>query len=70
MFASRKIMLVDHVLRSYAKLYTRSHTRLHDHRFCNHGVTIAFFFDMSFNKQVIVKNHLQLGKKSLKLMRE
>ena len=26
----------------------------HDHRSCDHNITIAFFFDMSFNKWLII----------------
>ena len=54
-------------IKSHARSLTRSHTisyaRSHDHRFYDHGVTIAFLFGVSFDKQVIVKNYLQLDKK-------
>ena len=35
-------------------LHVRSHAKSHDHRFCDHSITIAFFFDMSSYKQLIV----------------
>ena len=41
----------------------RSRARSHDYRSCDHGITIAFVFGVSFNKQVIVKNKLELDKK-------
>ena len=34
--------------------HVRSRTRLHDNRFCDHGVTIVFLFDVSSNKQIII----------------
>ena len=37
------------------RLYVRSNARLHNHRSCDYGLTIAFFFGVGFNKQVIVK---------------
>ena len=50
---------------------TKLHARLHNNMFCDQSVIIAFFFDISLDKQVIVKkNHLQLGKKSLNPMEE
>ena len=46
-------------VRLYARLYARLHIRLctksHDYMSCDHSVTITFFFDMSFDIQVIVK---------------
>ena len=56
--------------KSYIKSYTRLHTRSHDYKFCDHGIIIVFFFGVSFNKQVIVKNYFQLGKKLLNTIRE
>ena len=52
----------------HARSRTRSYTRSHHHKSCDHGVTIAFFFGVSSNKQVIVKNYLQLGKKPPKFI--
>ena len=46
--------LVGRIL-EYAKLHARSHARSHDHRSCDHGVAIAFFFSVSSHKQIIVK---------------
>ena len=40
---------------SCVKSHTRSRARSYDLRSCNYGITIAFFFDVSFNKQVIIK---------------
>ena len=51
-------------------LRVRSRVESHDHKSHDHGVTIAFFFDVSFDKQVIVKSYLQLGKKPLNPTRE
>ena len=42
-------------VRLYTKSYARSHARSHDYRFCDPGITIAFLFSMSFDKQVIIK---------------
>ena len=39
-------------------LHVRLRARLHDHKSCDHGVIIAFFFGMSSDKQVIVKRYL------------
>ena len=50
--------------------HAKSCTRLHNNRVCDHGVTIAFFFDISSDKQIIVKSYLQLGKKFLNPMEE
>ena len=52
-------MLVGHVFRSRL----RSRVGLHDYRSRDHGVIIAFFFGMSSDKRIIVKNYFQLGKK-------
>ena len=52
----------DEVGRSRVRLHGRSHARsrtvLNDHRSCNHGITIGFFFGVSFKKQVIVKSYM------------
>ena len=48
----------------------RSHSRLHNLESCDHDIIIAFFFGVSFNKQVIVKSYLQLVKKPLNPIRE
>ena len=44
----------DEVDMSHVKSHTRSNARLHirspDHWFCDYGVTIIFFFDVSFDK--------------------
>ena len=40
-----------------------SRARSHDPRSYYYGVTIAFLFGMSSDKQIIVKSYLQLGKK-------
>ena len=63
MFASKKIRFDESYVkshaRSYARLHTRSnarsHARSYDYRSRDHGVTIAFFFGINFNKQIIVK---------------
>ena len=47
----------------FGELHVRSHARSNNHRSCDHSVTIAFFFDVNLNKQLIVKSYLQLGKK-------
>ena len=51
-------------VRSRARLRVRSN----NHRFCDHGITIAFFFGVSSDKQVIVISYLQLSKKPLNLI--
>ena len=51
-------------------LRVKSHTRLHNFGSYNYSVTIAFFFGISSNKQVIVKSYLQLGKKPPNSIRE
>ena len=55
--------LLDDMGGSHVRSRARSRVVSHDYRFCDHGVTITFFFGMSSNKQVIIKNHSQLGKK-------
>ena len=50
--------------------FAESRVRSHDYRSCDHGVTIVFLFGVSFDKQVNVKNFLQLGKKRLNFMGE
>ena len=58
--------LVDHVIDHMLDHDgVRLHTRSHDHQSRDHGITIAFFFGMSSDKQVIVKNYLQIDKKNL-----
>ena len=46
----------------------RSRARSHDYISHDHGITIAFFFGVSSDKQIIVISYLQLGKKSLNLI--
>ena len=47
----------------------RSHAKSYDHRSYDHSITIAFFFGISFDKQLIVyKAPLQLGKKPANLI--
>ena len=46
-------LLLDNVDGSYVKSRARSRVGLHDHRSCNHGITIAFLFGVSSDKQVI-----------------
>ena len=53
---------------SLGRSYVRSLARSHDRRSCDHGVTIAFFFGVSSNKQAIGISYLQLGKKPLNLI--
>ena len=57
------LLLEDNVGGSCVRLRARSH----DLGSCDYGITIAFPFGVSFNKQVIVKNYLQLDKKLLTL---
>ena len=56
-------------IRSHTRPYIISHVSLyvrsHDPRSRDHGVTNAFIFGISFDKQVIVKSYLPLNKKSL-----
>ena len=55
------LLLKDDVGRSRVRPRTRSH----DPRSRDHAVTIAFFFGVSSDKQVIVKSYLQLGENPL-----
>ena len=50
--------------------HVRSRARLHNPGSCDPGVTIAFLFGISSDKQVIVKSYLQLGEKLLNPTRE
>ena len=63
-------MLLDDVGGLRVRSHARSRVGLHDCRFRDHSVTIVFFFGVSSNEQVIVKNYLQLGKKSSNHIRE
>ena len=45
------LLLKDDVGGSYVRSYARSRVGSYDHRSYNHGVTIAFLFGMSFDKQ-------------------
>ena len=64
------LLLKDNVGGSRVRSHTRSRAGSHDHRFHDYGVTIAFFFDMSSDKQVILKNYLQLSKNPPNPIRE
>ena len=46
-------MLLDDMGGSRIKSRARSHVGSHDHRSCDHGVTITFFFGVSSDEQVI-----------------
>ena len=70
MFASKKMRFNGSYIKSRARSYARSHARLYNHRSYNYGVTIAFLFGISFDKRVIVKSYLQLGKKPFNLIRK
>ena len=48
------LLLKDDVGKSCTRSRIRSHIKSYDHRFCDHGITIAFFFGVSSNKQLIV----------------
>ena len=50
--------------RSYARSHARSHTTSNDYSFYDHNITIAVFFGISSNKEIIVKSYLQLSKKN------
>ena len=50
--------VLDYVLDHMLDYMLGSDARSHDYKSCDHGVTIAFFFGMSFNKQVIIKKKL------------
>ena len=50
--------MLDHIFRSPIRLYARLHTRSNDNKFYDYSITIALFFGMSFDKQVIVKTYL------------
>ena len=63
-------LLLDNVGGSRVRSRARSRVRSHDHRSRDHGITIAFFFGVSSDKQVILKNPLQLGKKPPNLIGE
>ena len=62
MFASKKMRL--------GGSYIISPVRSLDYKSCHYGITIAFLFVVSSDKQVIVKSYLQLDKKSLNSIRE
>ena len=56
-------MLLNNVGRSHVRLRARSRGKSHDHKSCDHTVTIAFLLGVSSNKRIIVKSYLELGKK-------
>ena len=56
-------MLLDDADGSRVRSRARSRVGSHDHKSCDHDVTIAFLFGVRSDKRVIVKNHSQLGKK-------
>ena len=45
--------------RSRIWLYTISRARSRDYKFCDQSITIAFFFSVSSNKQVIIKKQVK-----------
>ena len=49
------LLLKDDIGGSHIKSRIRLYIRSHDPRSCNHGFIIAFLFDKSSNKQIIVK---------------
>ena len=48
------LLFKDDVGGSRIRSCARSRVRLYDHRSCDHGITIAFAFGMSSDKQVII----------------
>ena len=40
----------DEIDRSCIKSHAKSYAKLHNYKFYNHSVIIAFFFDVIFNK--------------------
>ena len=40
---------------NFGRSHVESRARSHDSESCDHGVTIAFFFGVSSDKQIIVK---------------
>ena len=66
MFASKKMRFDE----SHIKSLAQSRVRSYDHGFFDYGITIAFLFGISSDKQVIVKSYLQLDKKPLNLIGE
>ena len=67
-FNNNKDKICLHFKDDVGGLRVRSHARSNDPGSRDHDVTIAFFFSMSSDKQVIVISYLQLGKKSLNLI--
>ena len=47
--------ILDHVLDHIIIGLMTTTLQFHDHWFYDHGITIAFFFGVSFDKPVIVK---------------